>query len=166
MYEKGRGTRTPTCQRTVFNFCNLQEWKAKLKEWESEPRERQLSLVHQYLNPYQFTYVTDPVNWQMLDYWESPEQFLKKFGDCEDYAIIKYLSLRELGWSADDMRIVLLKDLNLRVNHAVLLVQFEGRQIVLDNQVRFDVIDAERIAHYQPYYSFNEKSYWSQQRSR
>ncbi len=157
MYEKSRARIVPTCERTLFNYCPLQNWRAKLKEWENEPRERQLSLVNTYLNP--FRYVSDPINWRMEDYWETPREFLKKFGDCEDYAIIKYLSLRELGWNVHDMRIVLLLHQNLMTNHAVLIVKFENRWLVLDNLVT-RVNEVDRVHHYLPYISLNEKSWW------
>ena len=37
-------------------------------------------------------YIVDPINWGVKDYWESPGQFFSRKGDCEDYAIAKYLT--------------------------------------------------------------------------
>ena len=144
------------CNETIFDKCNLQKWRAKLKELSNELPELQLNTVNSYLN--QFSYVDDRRNWGR-DYWEIPQEFLKKFGDCEDYAIIKYLSLRELGWSADIMRIVVLTDMNLKVGHAVLIVNFQGKNMLLDNQITL-VIDANKVHHYRPIYSLNEKGWW------
>jgi predicted transglutaminase-like cysteine proteinase len=57
------------------------------------------------------------------------------------------------------MRIVVLQDLNLKVTHAVLAVDLDGKTWILDNQIK-QVIDAERIRHYRPVYSVNEKGWW------
>ena len=128
-----------------------------LGEVAGETRQRQLNLVNRYMNTHR--YIVDPINWGVTEYWAIPNEFLKKFGDCEDYAIAKYLSLLALGWSAEDMRIVVLQDMNLRVMHAVLIVSFQGRNMLLDNQIT-RVIDANKVHHYKPIYSLNENGWW------
>ncbi|MDR2743759.1 MAG: transglutaminase-like cysteine peptidase, partial [Desulfovibrio sp.] len=55
-------------------------------------------------------YKEDIVNWGTEDYWEIPAEFLQRSGDCEDYAIIKYFTLKELGIPPEDMRIVVVRD--------------------------------------------------------
>jgi predicted transglutaminase-like cysteine proteinase len=104
-------------------------------------------------------YITDPRNWGVPDYWETPGEFMTKFGDCEDYAIAKFLSLKRLGWTDDELRIAAVKDLNLKVGHAILIVYHAGKTWVLDNQIK-RVVEAESIRHYQPVYSINETSWW------
>ena len=113
--------------------------------------------VNSYLN--QAHYILDIVNWGVEDYWASPYQFARKDGDCEDYAIAKFMSLRLLGFSNDQMRIVVLRDLNLKVAHAILVVDLNGTKYVLDNQIH-DVVPASIIHHYQPIYSVNETHWW------
>jgi predicted transglutaminase-like cysteine proteinase len=108
-------------------------------------------------------YLTDPRNYGVKDYWATPIQFLKRDGDCEDYAIAKFISLRALGFTNDMLRIVVLQDLNLRIGHAILVVYLDGRALVLDNQVR-RVVPAETIRHYQPIYSINEQHWWLHRR--
>ena len=102
---------------------------------------------------------TELANWGVEDYWETPNEFLNRDGDCEDFAIAKYKSLRALGLGDDQLRIVVLQDLNLRIAHAVLVVLDGGKAWVLDNQID-QVIDADRIRHYRPYYSINASAYW------
>jgi predicted transglutaminase-like cysteine proteinase len=84
---------------------------------------------------------------------------MTKFGDCEDYAIAKFLSLKRLGWTDDELRVAAVKDLNLNVGHAVLIVYYGGKTWVLDNQIR-RVVATASIRHYQPVYSINETSWW------
>jgi len=45
------------------------------------------------------SYVTDITNWRQKDYWATISQFLNRDGDCEDYAIAKYYSLKEINKS-------------------------------------------------------------------
>ena len=104
-------------------------------------------------------YKVDPRVYRKKDYWATPAQFFNKSGDCEDYAITKYISLVHLGFDKKDMRIVIVQDLNLKVPHAVLVVYLDGKALILDNQIK-QVVSASRITHYKPIYSINETKWW------
>ncbi len=104
-------------------------------------------------------YVVDAVNWGRGDYWASPIEFLRKSGDCEDFALAKYMALRALGVPARDMRVVVLDDLRLGITHAVLAVRLDGAFHVLDNQLP-GIVPAAAIAHYRPIYAVNEDGWW------
>jgi len=145
------------CTSTIFNRCHLKEWKKFLKGLRGETRMEQIKWVNRFMNRHR--YVIDPRNYGVPDYWATPRQFLNRDGDCEDYAIAKYLSLRALGVKPDRLRIVVLQDLNLGAAHAVLVVYQGSRKLVLDNQIRM-VIDDTRIHHYRPIYSINEQAWW------
>ncbi|WP_169570190.1 transglutaminase-like cysteine peptidase [Sneathiella limimaris] len=145
------------CGNGQLNACAYDKWKELIDQLKDEPKKYQLTKVNSYLNLYR--YVLDPINWGIKDYWEIPKEFFAKFGDCEDYAIVKYFTLRALGWDADDMKIVVLQDMNLRIAHAILTVKFEEKKMVLDNQIGL-VIDAKRIRHYRPIYALNENGWW------
>ncbi|HEY7687657.1 MAG TPA: transglutaminase-like cysteine peptidase [Dongiaceae bacterium] len=137
--------------------CKTDEWLGFLDKIRNLPPEEQIRAVNREMNDK--PYVTDPVNWHMADYWATPLQFLRKDGDCEDYAISKYMALKALGFPTDELRIVVLQDTNLNIPHAILVVYFGGRALVLDNQVS-GIVPAESIHHYQPYYSINEDGWW------
>jgi predicted transglutaminase-like cysteine proteinase len=80
-------------------------------------------------------------------------------GDCEDFAIAKYLSLRDLGWENDQLRVAVVRDMNLKVTHAVLIVYYGGKAWVLDNQTN-RVIETDQVRHYRPIFSINENYWW------
>ena len=145
------------CDAKKFNSCHLRQWEAFLDTISGTDPMRQLDQINRFMN--RAPYITDPRNYKMADYWATPRQFFNRDGDCEDYAIAKYMSLRALGWDNDHMRIVVLQDLNLRIAHAVLVVYRDGIAWVLDNQIK-QVVAAGRIRHYRPYYSLNEESWW------
>lgn len=145
------------CDSAKFNRCHLAEWKALLAKIKNEPEEKQLNIINRRMN--EAPYITDMRNYGVEDYWATPKQFLYRDGDCEDYAIAKYMSLRSLGYPPSDMRLVVLQDLNLRIAHAILVVYVDGTGYVLDNQIK-QVVDQARIHHYSPYYSINETNWW------
>src|SRR6266404_6930615 len=54
------------------------------------------------------------------DVWSAPlATFAIGAGDCEDYAIAKFVALQEAGVSPDDLRIVVLRDDHREEDHAV-----------------------------------------------
>ena len=104
------------------------------------------------------------INWGKADYWVWPNLFLKKSGDCEDYAIVKYFTLKELGMDTDKLRIVVLRDTR-RLSHAVLAVYMDKDIVILDN-ISNAILPQGRLRHYVPQFSFNEKSRWAHMRGK
>jgi predicted transglutaminase-like cysteine proteinase len=137
--------------------CDAGEWQTVVESLRGEDLITQLRETNVRLN--EKPYVSDDVNWGVSDYWETPFQFLRKGGDCEDYAIAKYMMLRDLGIPADEMRIVVLKDLALRIDHAVLAVYIDGTPFILDNRYS-NIVPANLLPDYQPLYSINENGWW------
>lgn len=133
-------------------------WRALLKSLEGAPLAEQLRAVNRFAN--QQRYRPDQENWGRSDYWTTPLEFLARSGDCEDYAIFKYLSLRELGIPAERLRLVVLKDTIRDLAHAVLAVWDEDQIWILDN-VTNAVLRHDRLGHYVPYYSVNESARWA-----
>ena len=117
-----------------------------------------LKVVNSFWNTW--PYREDMVNWGKPDYWAIPAQFLKKSGDCEDYAIAKYFTLKELGIPPEDMRIVVLRDTIRNLAHAVLVVYLDGEAYVLDNLSNV-VQPHSRLRNYNPQYSVNENGRWT-----
>jgi predicted transglutaminase-like cysteine proteinase len=78
---------------------------------------------------------SDIAQWGVVDRWSAPLATLTTGrGDCEDYAIAKYVALRQAGIAADDLRLIILRDLSLGEDHAVVAVHDDGRWVVLDNR--------------------------------
>ncbi len=156
-YFKGTDPLSRICKANVFRRCMTEEWKGFLEEIAREDRGTQIRRVNERMNRARYT--IDANNYREADYWATPNQFFRMDGDCEDYAISKYLSLRALGFADDSLRLVVLDDLNLRVAHAILVVTYNGTQYVLDNQIA-QVVPASVIRHYRPIYSLNESNWW------
>jgi predicted transglutaminase-like cysteine proteinase len=138
-------------------YCNITEWKKFLDGLKNKKPIEQIKAINSYSNKHK--YILDIDNWGISDYWESPGEFLFKNGDCEDYAIIKYMSLKYLGYKTDDLRVVVLMDNNLKIYHSVLAVYIDDKIYILDNQITKVTRDTN-ILHYAPVYSINENSWW------
>jgi len=145
------------CQGRRDIPCLLKDWESFILSVQGLDPRTQIDRVNRYVNAVR--YVEDPVNWGVEDYWATPAEFFARSGDCEDYAITKYLTLRSLGFPIESMRIVVLMDTNLGICHAVLIVYMDDDVLVLDNQIE-QVVSQASIHHYQPVYSLNEMGWW------
>lgn len=146
-----------TCDAKQMTKCHYAQWMDFLGKLKDKDKLEQVNAVNAYMN--RAKYITDDNNWGQSDYWASIGEFMAKFGDCEDYAIAKYLSLRKLGFTNDELRVVAVKDLNLKVGHAILVVILGGKSYVLDNQIK-QVVEADRVKHYEPVFSINTEYWW------
>ena len=78
---------------------------------------------------------SDLIQWGVPDRWSAPLITLATGrGDCEDYAIAKYVALQEAGVSERDLRVVIVHDLATAEDHAVVAARFEQKWLVLDNR--------------------------------
>jgi predicted transglutaminase-like cysteine proteinase len=145
------------CASKNFNICHYNDWIKYLDSIRGKKKLDQLKALNKYMN--KAKYITDKSNWGKKDYWATPDEFFAKFGDCEDYAITKFMSLKRLGWDPNDLRVVAVKDMNLKVGHAILAVFLDDKVYILDNQVKI-VVEARKIRHYRPVFSINETAWW------
>lgn len=139
-------------------FPGMGPWKAIREKFLKLPSYEQLKAVNALIN--RWPYRTDMDVWGVMDYWAAPVDFFKKSGDCEDFAIAKYFALRNLGFPASQMRLVVLKDTLRNLDHAVVVVYLDGEAWVLDN-LSNAVLSHRRLSHYKPQLSLNEESRWA-----
>ena len=143
--------------QTRSEACRLAQWSALLETLRGASPRRQMEEVNRFIN--QTRFVTDADNWGAKDYWADPGEFFFRGGDCEDYAIAKYLSLKSLGIARERLRLLVLLDARRAVVHAVLTVELDGQTYVLDN-LDDRVRPLFEVAHYRPLYSLNEDAAW------
>ncbi len=88
--------------------------------------------------------MSDMAQWGVPDRWSPPlETFRTGRGDCEDYAIAKYVALTEAGVAAEDVRLVIVRNTAAREDHAVVAVHLGGDWIMLDNRWLTLIEDAD-----------------------
>jgi predicted transglutaminase-like cysteine proteinase len=105
-----------------------------IKAAKSKSKRDQLDEVNRGVN-IAIRYVSDMIQYGEADRWSAPlATFASGKGDCEDFAIAKYVVLREAGIPADNLRIVLVRDQAIQDDHAVVAVRHDGRWLIMDNR--------------------------------
>ena len=97
--------------------------------------------------------------WGVMDRWSSAAETLAKGGDCEDFAIAKLQALIGLGVPADDLFLVIGKDLIRRGDHAILVVRAGGRFWVLDSQTD-NIVASDDFGDFRPIFSLGARQSW------
>ena len=100
-------------------------------------------------------YVSDYEQHGVADLWSSPlETLATGLGDCEDYAIAKFAVLQAAGIPEKDMKLLLVRDLAVRQDHAVLTVRIDGHWLVLDNRW-MKLVDSADLPEFMPLFAIN-----------
>ncbi|MCA0405374.1 MAG: transglutaminase-like cysteine peptidase [Proteobacteria bacterium] len=126
--------RIAACDGQLCRNKSIQRWlEIRAGARELDPQ-AQLLYVQRRMNA-SIRYDTDARIFGMADYWASPLEVVMKAGDCEDFAIAKYMMLRQLGFATSRMKIVALRDHASGEFHAVLAVRHEDTWVFLDNRI-------------------------------
>ena len=146
----------------------VKDWNDALTVFQKEPEQKKLKDVNEYFNR-KLRFESDLKNWGQEDYWATPiEALMKGAGDCEDYAIAKYFSLKFSGVPVAKLRITYVKariggmDSNVTQAHMVLTYYStpDAEPLVLDNLVS-EIRPASRRADLIPIFSFNSEGLWA-----
>lgn len=138
----------------------LAAWRQLVHDNQESATDQKLERVNRFFN--QLEFVDDRIHWGQEDYWATPEETLtSNGGDCEDFTIAKYFTLKELAVPEQTMRLIYVKSLTLRQPHMVLgyYASPEVEPLVLDNLVDSIVPSAQR-PDLVPVYSFNGEGLW------
>ncbi len=138
----------------------LIKWQKLIKNSQDKPELEKIQLVNDFFN--RVAFVSDEDHWAQRDYWATPIEFLAtNGGDCEDFSIAKYFTLKELGIASDKLRITYVKAIELNQAHMVLAYYQSPADIplILDNLIQ-QISPANERSDLKPIYSFNAESLW------
>ncbi len=141
----------------------LLSWENLMRrEWSSSDREK-LEKVNSFIN--KIPYREDIDVWGVRDYWATPVEFLGRgAGDCEDYAIAKYFTLKAMRIPEEKLRITYVKSLQVGKTHMVLTYADKpgDEPLVLDN-LNKSIRPASERSDLMPIFSFNGTELWMAQ---
>ncbi|WP_407334381.1 transglutaminase-like cysteine peptidase [Enterovibrio sp. 27052020O] len=146
-YGDRAGKRVTAWRNVVANSANLSE-------------QEKLAAVNNFFN--QLYFVNDIDLWGKKDYWATPLEFLgSAAGDCEDFSIAKYFTLRELGIDDKKLRLVYVKAIKLNQFHMVVAYypSASAEPVLLDN-IDPEIKKASKRRDLLPVYSFNGSRLW------
>ena len=145
----------------------VREWRETLASLQNVPEREQLKEANRFFNR-KLNFLDDIDIWQNTDYWATPlESLAKRAGDCEDFVIAKYISLRLLGVADEKLRLIYVRARigggrsSLTQAHMVLgyFATPTAEPLVLDNLVG-DILPASRRDDLFPVFSFNSNGLW------
>ncbi|WP_298188040.1 cysteine protease LapG [uncultured Pseudomonas sp.] len=131
-------------------------WEAQIQASSASSEIDKLTEVNRFFNR-QIRFSDDINIWRQNDYWATPvEMLVKGAGDCEDYSLAKYFTLRRLGIPSEKLRITYVKALNYNQAHMVLTYYASpgAEPLVLDNLINV-IKPASQRRDLLPVYAFN-----------
>jgi predicted transglutaminase-like cysteine proteinase len=135
-------------------------WYKLINDYKDANTQDKLEQVNNFFN--QLAFVNDTELWGQEDYWATPLQMLSSNGgDCEDFSIAKYFTLRKMGIPEEHMRLTYVKALQLNQAHMVLtyFTTVDAEPLILDNLVT-DIRPSSERTDLLPVYSFNGNGLW------
>jgi predicted transglutaminase-like cysteine proteinase len=153
---------TAAPEDTVANAqsSHILAWQRMLNSERFASEREKLERVNRFFNAFRFC--PDLAQWGQEDYWATPAELLQSgVGDCEDFALAKYISLRCLGVPVQRLRLTYTVALRLGQPHMVLVYVPERTDelLVLDNLVP-DICSVSERPDLLPVYSFNDDDLW------
>jgi len=160
-------------QRLISRFgparvALLDDWLQMTNAAKTSGEELKLRRVNDFINQH-IVFESDMSVWQQSDYWATPlETIGQGGGDCEDFAIIKYVSLRMAGVPIHKLRLVYVKATlkaaggGLTQQAHMVLAYYAtptADPLVLDN-LNPQILPASRRSDLSPIFSFNSAGLW------
>ncbi len=123
------------------------------------PSHETIGKINRWVNS-EIAYVEDKDLFARADYWAGARRTLRLGkGDCEDIALTKMQLLAAAGISRNDMFLTIARDRVRNADHALLVIRFKGRFIILDNTTDH-ILDGTPSHDYAPVLSFNNRTAW------
>ena len=142
-------------------------WRLMLEGARALPETDQLKAVNDFFNR-RLRYASDQAVWGVTEYWATPLEFLGRGqGDCEDFAIAKYISLLLLGLPPEKLRLIYVRarfgSVNSTNSEAHMVMGYyadpSGEPLILDSLVG-TIRAASTRTDLTPVFSFNTQGLW------
>jgi predicted transglutaminase-like cysteine proteinase len=144
----------------------LEEWLALLQQLQNQAVQTQLRGVNDFFNR-RIRWVDDIRVWGEEDFWATPlEAMGKGQGDCEDYSIAKYITLKQLGVTSQYLRMIYVRARigRSQITQAHMVLGYystpDAEPLVLDNIVP-SITPASQRTDLDPLFSFNSEGLWA-----
>ena len=138
-------------------------WLTLIQNHKNSPEKDKLDAVNHFFN--QMRFVSDRELWGAEDYWATPVEFLiASGGDCEDFSMAKYFTLKAMGVAVERMHLTYVRALTPNpVSQAHMVLSYfitqEAEPLVLDSLIN-DIKPASQRVDLIPVYSFNGDGLW------
>ena len=139
------------------------QWRDAMATARGLAETEKINRINDFFNR-RIVFVDDIEAWGKTDYWATPLESLGRGrGDCEDFAIAKYVSLRSLGVPLDRLRLTYVRAQIGGGSQAHMVLAYypspRAEPLILDNLVG-DILPASRRGDLFPVFSFNSEGLW------
>ncbi len=137
-------------------------WEDMIRKDNSTSDRQKLEKVNQFFNS-RIRFASDWDVWGVEDYWATPFEFLcKNAGDCEDFAIAKFFTLKAIGVGEEKLNIMYVKALQYGIAHMVLAYYSTpgAEPLILDNLID-GIAPASKRPDLLPIFGFNGSGLWT-----
>lgn len=148
----------------------LLAWQQQLTAVRDKPEIEQIRQMNAFFHQH-VRYRTDQALYGETDYWSTPLELLGHgLGDCEDWAIAQYISLRQLGIDDRKLRLIYVRariggpQSSLSEAHMVLgyYSRPDAQPLIVDSLIS-QVLPASERTDLTPVFSFNSAGLWAGQ---
>ena len=141
----------------------VNQWREVVAGSKGLAENEQIIRINDFFNR-RIAFVDDTETWGKGDYWATPLETLGRGrGDCEDFAIAKYVSLKSLGVPLDKLRLTYVRAQTGGISQAHMVLAYypspRAEPLILDNLVS-DILPASRRGDLFPVFSFNSEGLW------
>lgn len=145
----------------------VQQWRTLLREAQGLSESEQIRVVNEFFNR-RIAFRDDTEIWGVTDYWATPLETLgRASGDCEDYTIAKYVTLKLLKLPIERMRLIYVRAQiggpHSSTSQAHMVLGYYAtpgaEPLILDNLIT-DIRPASRRSDLLPVFSFNSDGLW------
>ena len=142
-------------------------WREMLTMSSADPEVSKLKRVNTFFNQ-KVRFDDDSKIWGVADYWATPLEVMGRGeGDCEDFAIAKYVTLRLMGVPSSKMRLTYVKARlggpQSQIVQAHMVLSYyqapEDEPLILDNLIT-DIRPASRRPDLTTVFGFNAEGLW------
>ncbi|MEZ4483665.1 MAG: transglutaminase-like cysteine peptidase [Syntrophotaleaceae bacterium] len=146
----------------------VESWRQMLSEAGKSVEIDRVGVVNDFFNQH-IRFVEDAETWNLPDYWATPVETLGRGqGDCEDFTIAKYLSLKLLGVATEKLRLTYVKarigGRHSRISRAHMVLSYypapASEPLILDNLIS-DIRPASQRPDLFPVFSFSSENLWA-----
>jgi len=151
----------------ISGVKTVQQWRTLIDQTRPLPDDEKIKRINAFINR-NIAFRDDQELWGQADYWATPLETLGRgAGDCEDFTIAKYVTLKLLGIPIERMRLIYVRAQiggpHSRVTQAHMVLGYYPKPgdepLILDNLVT-DIYPASRRTDLTPVFSFNSEGLW------
>lgn len=150
------------------NLSKFKSWRELIASGAGLPDAERLKRVNDFVN-HNTLFSDDMTVWGQLDYWATPLETLGRgAGDCEDFVIAKFYTLKLMGVATEKLRLIYVRARTgtsvATPTQAHMVLAFyvtpDAEPLVLDNLIG-DIRAASHRTDLSPVFSFNEQGIFS-----